>query len=63
MKPGYYISESNNLQIWYPFGFFEKGMQTMEVIVKGDKFEQVHYSKEMLDLVTTCFDFDLIEEL
>ena len=64
MKPGYYISESNNLQIWYPKDYFIKGYQTMEIFVPiVNRFEKIHYDQKTLDIVMAIFDFTFIRNL
>ena len=64
MKEGYYISESSNLQLWYPKGYFKKGYQTMELYLPMvNRFERVHYNKKTLSIVMSIFDFEFIGEL
>jgi hypothetical protein len=62
MKAGYYISESNNLQLWYPKGYFKKGYQTMELLL-SDGYVKVHYDKKTLGIVMSIFNFEFIGEL
>jgi hypothetical protein len=40
MKEGYYLSETGNLQIWYPEGSEHEGFQTMEIF-KDERWQKV----------------------
>lgn len=67
MKPGYYISETGNFQIWYPKDAFVKGEQRMDV-VGVDRYGRVFvreesYSQDMLELFLLILEFEYIGEL
>jgi len=63
MKPGYYLSEKGNFQVWYPLDFFEKGMQRMDVIWEDGTEETIDYTGIQALLVNMIFDFGFIGEL
>jgi hypothetical protein len=67
MKPGYYISETGNFQIWYPKDFFTKGEQRMDV-VGADSLGQVfvkehHFLHFTVELMEDTLEFEYIGEL
>lgn len=67
MKPGYYISETGNFQIWYPKDFFTKGEQRMDA-VGVDRYGRVFvreesYPQDMLELILSTLEFEYIGEL
>ena len=63
MKPGYYLSENGNFQVWYPLNFFEKGKQRMDLIGEDGIEEAVDYTRIEAKLVGIVFDFEFIGEL
>lgn len=50
MKPGYYIAESGTLQVWYPVGYFDSGLQRVEFVF-NDNWTLLDYAE------TTCSSF------
>lgn len=63
MKPGYYLSEKGNFQVWYPLGLFEKGMQRMDVIWEDGIEETIDYMRTQALMVNMIFDFEFLGEL
>ena len=63
MKPGYYLSEMGNFQVWYPLGLSEKDKQRMDVIWKDGTEETIDYTRIEALLVSSIFDFEFIGEL
>ena len=63
MKPGYYLSEKGNFQVWYPLDFFEKNMQRMDVIWEDGTEETVNYTRSQALLINSIFDFEFIGKL
>lgn len=59
MKPGYYISEYGNFQVWYPEGLFLNSLQTMECLIEGT-WLRIHYTKEGLVMVTKTLEFEFL---
>lgn len=75
-KPGYYITESENLLILYPKGFFEPDMYSYSVCIEIESKEvwkqlslnsnlwfNQHFPKNTLDIINKCLDFEYIGEL
>jgi hypothetical protein len=63
MKPGYYLSEKGNFQVWYPLGLFEKNKQRMDFIDETGVEESADFTRTQALLVNTIFDFEFIGEL
>ena len=63
MKPGYYLSESNNLQLWYPKNHFLEGFQAMEIMLEDDKWVRVRYTKEDVEMVNQVLEFEYLGDL
>lgn len=63
MKPGYYLSEMGNFQVWYPLNLFENDKQRMDVIWKDGTEETIDYTRIEALLVSSIFDFEFIGEL
>ena len=63
MKPGYYLSETGNFQIWYPKDFFEKGKQRLDFVNKDGVEETVDYDIVSTTLIISIFDFEFIGNL
>lgn len=63
MKPGYYLSENGNFQVWYPINFFEKEKQRMDVIWEDGVEEAIDYTRTQALLINMIFDFEFIGEL
>ena len=63
MKPGYYLSEKGNFQVWYPLSLFEKDMQRMDVIWEDGTEQTIDYMRTQALMVNMIFDFEFIGEL
>jgi hypothetical protein len=63
MKPGYYLSEMGNFQVWYPKGFFEEDKQRMDVVLTDGTNDTINYTKVQAILISKIFDFEFIGEL
>ena len=63
MKPGYYLSEKGNFQVWYPLGLVEKDMQRMDVISEDGIEETIDYTRTQALLFNMIFDFEFLGEL
>lgn len=63
MKPGYYLSERGNFQVWYPLNFFADDMQRLEVIWEDGTEETIDYTTDQALLINVIFDFEFIGEL
>lgn len=63
MKPGYYLSEKGNFQVWYPLNLFEKDMQRLDVIWEDGTEQTIDYMRTQALMVNMIFDFEFIGEL
>jgi hypothetical protein len=66
MKPGYYLSETGNFQIWYPKDAFVKGEQRFDVVgrIYDDvSVKQYSYEHYLVDLIECSLEFEFIGEL
>lgn len=64
MKPGYYMSEMGNLQVWYPVGTWYAGFQTMDAYQPHrSEFIRVHYSPNDVDMLLKVLEFEFLGEL
>jgi hypothetical protein len=63
MKPGYYLSERGNFQVWYPANFFKKGKQRAEMIDSNGIERRVDYDLSTALLLSVTFDFEFIGDL
>jgi hypothetical protein len=62
MKEGYYLSETGNLQIWYPEGSEHEGFQTMEIF-KDERWQKVLFSIEDVRTLLKVYDFEFLGDL
>ncbi len=62
MKPGYYLSEAGNFQIWYPKDHFQSDRQTLEVQI-GDTEYRMHYTDEQMETLQHLFEFEFLGDL
>lgn len=64
MKPGYYLSELSNLQVWYPVGTYYAGFQTLDAYQphRGE-FIRIHYSPRQIDILLKVLEFEFLGEL
>lgn len=64
LKPGYYLSMTSRLQLWYPKGFFIPGHQTLETYdPRNEIFVMVHYNNRMMRVLLAVLEFEFIGPL
>jgi len=64
LKPGYYLSMTSRLQLWYPKGLFIPGHQTLETYdPRKEMFVMVHYNESMMRVLLAALEFEFIGPL
>ena len=63
MKPGFYLSEKGNFQVWYPRGFFIDDLTTLDVIFSDGTEKRVSYNDEQIRKIQLAFSFEFIGDL